>query len=75
MIPYKDLGGDSGVSAFAVEAEAIIVRFKRGKHTHYKYTYSSAGSHAVEKMKILACAGKGLNSFIGTSKPPYHSKW
>lgn len=74
MNPYKDLDNDSGVLGFEIEDDAIIVHFKKGKFTKYKYTYSSAGAAAIEKMKTLAHSGEGLNSYISTSKPPFQSK-
>ncbi|MFK7087540.1 hypothetical protein AAFM71_01890 [Chromobacterium violaceum] len=62
MIPYKNLGGDSGVSAYDIEADQIVVQFTSGKI--YKYSYASAGYSNVEEMKRLAYAGRGLNTFI-----------
>ncbi|MBA8736078.1 hypothetical protein [Chromobacterium violaceum] len=62
MIPYKNLGGDSGVSAYDIEADQIVVQFTSGKI--YKYSYASAGYSNIEEMKRLAYAGCGLNSFI-----------
>lgn len=62
MQRYKNLGGDSGVSAYEIGAESITVRFSTG--TLYRYTYRSAGSASIEKMKLFAAAGEGLNSYI-----------
>jgi len=62
MERYQNLGGNSGVSAYEIGAESITVQFSSG--TVYLYTYKSAGSGNIEKMKSLAVAGKGLNSFI-----------
>jgi len=62
MERYKNLGGDSGVSAYEIGAESITVQFSTG--AVYLYTYRSAGSANIEKMKLLAAAGKGLNSYI-----------
>ena len=73
MERYKNLGGDSGVSAYEIGAESITVQFNTG--AVYHYTYRSAGSANIEKMKLLAVAGKGLNSFITRNvKKGYESK-
>lgn len=62
MERYKDLDGDSGISAFENDAESITVKFRDG--SVYQYTYRSAGVINVEEMKYLAIRGRGLNSFI-----------
>lgn len=62
MERYKSLGGNSGVSAYEIGTESITVQF--GSGAVYLYTYQSAGSSNIEKMKSLAVAGEGLNSFI-----------
>ena len=59
---YKNLGGDSGVSAYEIGDDSITVQFSNG--TVYLYTYRSAGSANIEEMKLLASAGEGLNSYI-----------
>jgi hypothetical protein len=61
---YKNIDGDSGVSAYEIGADFIRVQFSNG--ATYLYTYSSAGSENIERMKILAREGNGLNSFINT---------
>ena len=62
MQGYKDIGGDSGVVAYKIGPDSIIVRFKEG--TVYLYTYASAGSRMIETMKKLAAKGKGLSTYI-----------
>lgn len=62
MERYKNLGGNSGVSAYKIGAKSITVQFSTG--AVYLYTYRSAGSTNIEKMKLLAAAGEGLNSYI-----------
>jgi|GEM_PF-121704 len=76
METYKNLGGNSGVVAYLIGDDSIVVRFASGQHTFYRYTYASAGSEAVERMKSLAAAGRGLNGFISTraTQPPYFRK-
>lgn len=62
MERYKNLGGDSGVAGYEIEADAITVHFTTG--AVYLYNNQSAGSHHIEQMKSLATAGHGLNSYI-----------
>lgn len=62
MRNYQDKRGDSGISAYAVSSDSIIIRFKHGGT--YLYTYASAGAHAIEAMKQLAARGNGLNTYI-----------
>jgi hypothetical protein len=62
MQHYEDIGCDSGVSAYETGIDSITVRFKDG--SLYLYTYGSAGSAAIEKMKELAANGNGLNAYI-----------
>jgi len=77
MTPYKNLGGDSNVVAYANWADFIIVQFKPNKShscTTYTYTYQSAGAQAIEDMKKLADAGRWLNAYINKHKPGFSSK-
>lgn len=62
MIRYKNLGGDSGVASYAIGADSIEVAFQDG--SVYLYTYISTGREYIERMKVLAIAGRGLNAFI-----------
>jgi len=52
----------SGVKAYQIGIDYILVKFDSFKT--YKYSYNKAGQLKVEKMKMLAVRGKGLNSFI-----------
>ena len=70
MERYKNLGVNSGVSAYEIGAESITVQFSSG--AVYLYTYKSAGSSNIEKMKSLAVAGKGLNSYINRYVKKYY---
>jgi len=73
MQRYRNLGGNSGVSAYDIDADRITVRFDDG--AIYLYTYASAGSMNVEQMKQLAVRGMGLNSFINrTVRKRYAAK-
>lgn len=62
MERYRNLGGDSNVASYDAGDDYIRVRFNDGKT--YLYTYLSAGSANIERAKMLAQAGRGLNSFI-----------
>jgi hypothetical protein len=74
MERYKNLGGDSGVSAFEIGDGSITVHFSDG--WKYLYTNQSAGSSNIVEMQQLARAGQGLNSFINrVVKKRYARKW
>ncbi|MBI5842213.1 MAG: hypothetical protein HZB19_19170 [Chloroflexi bacterium] len=62
MVTYRNSGGDSNVRAFEIGGDSITVQF--GDGSIYVYTYQSAGRDNIERMKALAIAGRGLNSFI-----------
>ncbi len=75
---YKNLGGDSGVRAFKIEADSITIEFMNGKNRFYLYNHSIPGAYHVDTLKRLAGAGQGLNSYIrlnlhGASS--YADKW
>ncbi|HHJ17593.1 MAG TPA: hypothetical protein ENJ80_12925 [Gammaproteobacteria bacterium] len=62
MQRYSDVDRDSGVVAYETGADFIRIKFSDG--TVYLYTYSSAGTHHIERMKALAMRGDGLNAYI-----------
>lgn len=62
MERYKDLNGDSGIYAFEIGADYIVVEFKGGGT--YLYTYRATGTDNIEQMKVLATGGKGLGTYI-----------
>lgn len=62
MERYRDIGGNSGISAYEVGDDFIIVRFTKG--SMYLYNYSITGSNHVNKMIELARMGNGLNGYI-----------
>jgi hypothetical protein len=72
MKSYRDIGGDSGVSAYEYRADWIQVQFKDG--SVYEYTSSSAGQGNIDTMKRLADGGDGLNSFINTNVKKRYSR-
>jgi hypothetical protein len=62
MERYKNLGENSGVLSYEIGNDSITVQFS--PDAVYLYTYRSAGSLHIEKMKLLAVTGKGLNTYI-----------
>jgi hypothetical protein len=62
MERYKNLNGNSGVTAYKTCNDSIEVKFNN--NTVYRYTYTSAGKRIIEKMKKLAKSGRGLSSYI-----------
>ena len=60
MKPYKHK--DSGIDAYETGDTWIKIRFRHSDT--YIYTYKSAGKDNIEKMKLLAQLGTGLNTFI-----------
>lgn len=62
MTRYANNGRNSGIVAYEIEDDGIIIQFSSG--AMYLYTYASAGSRNIEQMKHLAIEGRGLNSFI-----------
>ncbi len=62
MTPYGNTNGKSGVSAYEIQREAIIVEFKHGGK--YVYDYDTTGREHVEEMKVLALEGHGLATYI-----------
>ena len=59
---YRNTHGNSGVSAFEVGNDFIIVRFAKGGM--YLYNYSKTGFYHVNNMIRLARTGNGLNGYI-----------
>lgn len=59
---YTNLSGSSGVDAYRIGPDYIEVRF--ADMSIYLYTYEKPGRDLVEKMKIRAKAGFGLQRFI-----------
>lgn len=72
MNVYRNINGDSGISAYNYGDDWISVRFKDGKT--YEYRASKIGQEHITAMKALADAGSGLNSYIMRS-PTVKSGW
>lgn len=62
MHRYKNLSQDSGVTAYKINNQSIIVEFLDG--TQYIYNYDIPGKSKVEQMKELAIDGRGLSTYI-----------
>lgn len=62
MERYKNLGGDSNIVAYEIGNDSIKIQF--GDGSIYLFNYQSTGKDNVERMKVLAVSGTGLNSFI-----------
>lgn len=59
---YRDINSASGALSYECGTDWITVGFELGAQRHYKYTYASAGSFHVDRMKTLADQGEGLNT-------------
>lgn len=62
MQRYKSIKKNSGVTAYEIKPESIIVEFTYGPT--YVYDYHLPGKEHVEEMKRLAEAGEGLSTYI-----------
>lgn len=62
MKRYRDLTGHSGVEAYEILDDAIVVAFKGGGV--YRYDVRHPGRLAVAVMKRLAVEGRGLSTYI-----------
>ena len=69
---YRNLGKNSGIRAYQIATNGLVVQFSDG--SVYEYTYSSAGREAIDKMKILAKQGLGLNSYINKKVRKLYSR-
>ena len=58
-------GGDSGIAEYESGEDFIRVKFHHGGV--YLYTHDKPGWHHVERMKILATRGSGLQGYINKS--------
>lgn len=74
MQPYKNLSGDSGVTAYEIRPRAIVVRFQDG--WSYEYTDVSVSPAAIREMRRLALEGRGLSTYISQNvRQAYASKF
>jgi hypothetical protein len=66
MKKYLNRNNNSGVSHFEIYLDKIAVKFTNTNKI-YSYSYAYAGKSHVDKMKILAERGHGLNTYIKTN--------
>ncbi len=65
MIRYKNLSGKSGVAAYEICDQSIVIEFKyKGK---YLYNYDRPGREHVVEMKRLTVASRDLSHHTKTS--------
>lgn len=62
LTPYRNRSGTSGIDAYALLDDGILVRFDDG--TIYRYGSRRPGRHHVGRMKSLAMGGRGLAAYI-----------
>ncbi len=62
MEKYGNRGGDSGIAAFEIGDDYLDVEFSDG--SVYRWDNESCGHAHLARMKSLASAGEGLNSYI-----------
>ena len=72
MEKYRDIDGNSGISAYEVGDDFIIVRFKKGGM--YLYNYFTTGSCHVNNMIRLARLGNGLNGYINLNTKHFYAR-
>lgn len=72
MKRYRDIGGDSGISAYDYGDDWLKVQFKSG--STYEYKASKIGQAHIFAMKKLADEGNGLNAYI-MNNPAVKNGW
>lgn len=72
MKAYRDINGNSGISAYDYGDDWIKVQFKGGDT--YEYQASKIGQARITAMKAFADAGDGLNSYIKRN-PTVNNGW
>ena len=72
MQDYPNRSGSSGVRAFEIGPDFIIVRFADGGT--YLYNHERPGWAKVERMKLLAKQGRGLATYINREAYDYAKK-
>lgn len=59
---YRNLGGESGITSYAIGLDFIAVQWK--PPAVYIYDHVRPGRAHVEHMKALAEGGRGLGTYI-----------
>ncbi|HYF33487.1 MAG TPA: hypothetical protein VD993_20325 [Chitinophagaceae bacterium] len=62
MKKYGNTSGNSGILAYEIQADRILIKFSSGDT--YVYSYKKPGKADVEEMKALAESGEGLATYI-----------
>ena len=62
MIKYANLHGNSGIDAYELGEDHLVVKFKDGGA--YLYDDELPGPLHLHQMKAKAVAGRGLNTYI-----------
>jgi hypothetical protein len=65
MKRYQNLSGKSAVTMYELAKDVVTVRY--ANQEVYRYSNQSAGRENISKMKVLAQAGKGLETFINAN--------
>lgn len=65
-------GKSTGVRGYDYDDNSITLSFTSG-HV-YVYSIESCGYTHINKMKLLADAQGGLNTYVTQNKPPYADK-
>jgi hypothetical protein len=66
MQAYSDINGDSSVLSYLIGEDYIILKFM-GIQRMFVYSYKKAGRERVEKMKVMAQLGEGLDRYVKES--------
>ena len=71
MIPYFSIspktGKRTGIEGYDEGEDYITVYFTSG--SNYTYSVASCGADEISKLKSLAAAQSGLNSYLTKNKP------
>lgn len=62
MVPYRNIGGNSGVSEYDSGVDWFLIKFKDG--SLYLYTHASTLPERIYRMRELANSGTGLNAYV-----------
>lgn len=62
MFPYRNIGGNSGVSEYDSGVDWFLIKFKDG--SLYLYTHKSTLPEHIYRMRQLAESGSGLNTYV-----------
>ena len=62
MQTYLNKGSNSGIIAYDIRPQSIIVKFQ--DQWCYEYSIQSAGAAHLKQMIMLAQRGEGLNAYI-----------